>query len=65
MTAMLAPFGTSAYWIERAHETRTIALQMREPETKRAMLAVAENYEKMAMKAETRKLGFSPRPREI
>jgi DNA-binding ferritin-like protein len=36
------------YWRNRAEEARTLAEQMRDPQTKALMLGVAESYEKIA-----------------
>lgn len=36
------------YWRKRAEEARTLAEQMRDPQTKALMLGVAESYEKIA-----------------
>lgn len=35
-------------WRERAEEARTIAEQMRDPDARRTMLLIAENYEALA-----------------
>jgi DNA-binding ferritin-like protein len=36
------------YWRNRAEEARTLAEQMKDPQTKALMLGVAESYEKIA-----------------
>jgi len=51
---MAMQFGSAAYWRARAEETRGEARRLHNPETKRAMVAVAENYEKMALAAEAK-----------
>ena len=50
-------FGTSTHWHQRAAEARAMAADIHDPEAKRAMLAVAENYEKIAKRAEAREAG--------
>jgi len=37
---------TPEYWYERAEEARILGESMKDPEAKRAMLTVAENYER-------------------
>ena len=52
-------FGTPDYWLERAEEARAMALDMSDPEAKKAMLGIAENYEKIAKRAEAREAGLN------
>ena len=52
-------FGSPKYWYERAAEARAMAEGMSDPDAKRAMLAVAENYEKIAKRAEAREAGVN------
>ena len=49
---MPSTFGTPQYWRERAEEARALAQQMTDPEAQRAMLSVAQSYEKIALRAE-------------
>jgi hypothetical protein len=42
------------YWRNRADEARAIAVQMMDPHTKATMLAIAQDYEKLAKRAEQR-----------
>ena len=41
-----------AYWRDRADEARAIAYGFRDPEARQLMLEVANNYEKMAVRAQ-------------
>lgn len=47
-----ARFGTSTHWRARAEECKVLAKQMRDPESKSAMLQVAKGYERLAHHAE-------------
>ena len=51
-------FGTAEYWEERAGEALALAGAMTDPEARRAMLVVAENYERIAQRARARELGI-------
>ena len=42
------------YWRKRAQEVRAVAVQMSDPHTKAVMLAIAQDYEKLAQRAEQR-----------
>jgi hypothetical protein len=42
------------YWRNRAEEARAIAVQMTDAHTKATMLAIAQDYEKLAKRAEQR-----------
>ena len=42
------------HWRNRAEEARAIAVQMMDPHTKAVMLAIAQDYEKLAVRAEQR-----------
>ena len=44
------------YWRKRAEEARAIAVQMLDAHTKSIMLGIAQNYEKLAARAEQRAL---------
>ena len=43
------------HWQERAEEARSIAEQLSDPESKRMMLRIAEDYERLATYAGRRK----------
>jgi hypothetical protein len=43
-----------AHWRQRAEEARVHAEQMTDPESRRMMLNIAEDYEKLAKRAEER-----------
>ena len=47
-------FGTRNHWLQRSKDARGIAEQIADPEAKKAMLAVAESYQKIAKRAEVR-----------
>jgi len=49
-----------AHWIARAEEARILANQMNDAEAKVAMLRIAEDYERLAERAEGRALGRLP-----
>lgn len=51
---------TPKYWRERAAEARKLAESMSEPDSRRALLNVAENYEKIANRIKVRKAGGAP-----
>jgi ribosome-binding protein aMBF1 (putative translation factor) len=48
-------FNDPTHWQERAEEARAHAQQMTDPEAKRMMLAIAEDYEKLARRAQERR----------
>jgi hypothetical protein len=45
-------FGTPEHWRDRAQEARAMADNITDPDAKRAMLDIAESYEKIAERAE-------------
>jgi hypothetical protein len=45
------------HWLDRAEEMRKLAEEMREPETRRMMLSIAEGYDKLAQRAQERASG--------
>ena len=47
------------YWRKRAEEARAIAVQMVNAHTKATMLAIAQDYEKLAKRAE-QQIGDKP-----
>jgi hypothetical protein len=52
--AQSAGFGTQQHWELRAREARAMADSIGAPDAKRAMLGIAENYEKIAKRAEAK-----------
>ena len=42
------------HWRNRAEEARAIAVQMKDTHTKATMLAIAQDYDKLAVRAEQR-----------
>jgi hypothetical protein len=52
-------YGTAEHWLMRAREAREMAAQMNDPEARVAMIAVAENYEIIAKRAEAREAHVS------
>ena len=50
-------YGMPEHWLERAREAREMAAQMEDGEAKRAMIKIAEGYEKVAKRAEAREAG--------
>ena len=47
-------FNDPSHWRERAQEARVHADRMTDPEAKRMMLEIAEDYEKLARRAQER-----------
>jgi hypothetical protein len=45
------------HWLDRAKEARALAEQMDDPEAKRTMLNNADDYERLAQRAEERAAG--------
>jgi hypothetical protein len=53
----------AAHWKERAEDARRVAAQLTEPEDRAKMLEIAENYERLAVRAQVRAEADSPGPR--
>ena len=51
---MPTAFGTQQHWELRAREARAMAERIDGLDARRAMLGIAENYEKLAKRAEAR-----------
>jgi hypothetical protein len=48
------------HWLDRAKEARALAEQIDDPEAKRTMLKNADDYERLAKRAEERAVGRWP-----
>jgi hypothetical protein len=48
------------HWLDRAKEARALAEQIDDPEVKRTMLKNADDYERLAKRAEERAVGRWP-----
>ncbi len=57
MTVSNSILDKPAHWLERAEEARSIAEQLSDPESRRMMLRIAEDYERLATHARRRKKG--------
>jgi hypothetical protein len=51
------------YWLARADEARAHATEMRDPDAKRTLLEIAENYQQLAEQAEARRKTGAPKPK--
>ena len=60
--AMPTAFGTPQHWEQRAREAREMAKGISDPEAKRAMLEIADNYDKLAKRAEAKEAGVPMHP---
>jgi hypothetical protein len=49
------------HWLDRAKEARALAERMDDPEAKRTMLKNADDYERLAQRAEARAAGRWPK----
>ena len=54
---MAGPCFASEHWRDRARQTRTMAETVTDSATRRAMLAVADEYDELAKRAEDRRSG--------
>ena len=50
----MSPRTDPEYWRSRAKEARAVAVQMKDAHTKAVMLGIAQDYEKLAERAEQR-----------
>jgi hypothetical protein len=54
LSAELSKISDPEYWRRRAEEARTLADELTDPETKRKMIKIAEDYETLAIRGEQR-----------
>jgi DNA mismatch repair ATPase MutS len=54
------PINDPKHWLNRAKETRALAEQIDDPEATRTMLKKADDYERLAKRAEERAAGRWP-----
>jgi hypothetical protein len=54
LSAELSKISDPEYWRRRAQEARTLADELTDPETKRKMIKIAEDYETLAIRGEQR-----------
>jgi hypothetical protein len=52
----------AAHWRVRAKEARALALKIADPESKMRMLGIADEYEKLAQRAEGEQTSPKPKP---
>jgi len=53
-TVAKVPINDPQHWRERAEEARTVADELTDPDSKRKMLRIADDYEELARRAEKR-----------
>jgi hypothetical protein len=51
----------AVYWRSRAAEARAVAVQMKDAHTRAVMLGIAQDYEKLAVRAEGGRRFIAPR----
>jgi hypothetical protein len=54
LSAEMSKINDPEYWRRRAGEARTVAHELTDPETKRKMIKIAEDYETLAIRGERR-----------
>jgi DNA mismatch repair ATPase MutS len=54
------PINDPKHWLNRAKEARALAEQIDDPEAKRTMLKNADDYERLAQRAQERAAGRLP-----
>ena len=57
------PINDPKHWLNRAKEARALAEQIDDPEAKRTMLKNADDYERLAQRAQERAAGRQPQSR--
>ena len=52
-----SPINDPEHWCKRAEEMRTLAEEVKDPQSKQMMLRIAEDYERLAKRADERARG--------
>ena len=53
------------HWLHRAEEMRALANEMKDDTAKQSLLRLAEEYEKLARRAEMRSTGTQPQANQV
>jgi hypothetical protein len=58
------PINDPKHWLDRAKEARALADQIADPEAKRTMVKNADDYERLAQRAQERAAGRWPQSKQ-